>query len=413
MPDRVRGEVTLRLGGAGDASALAAIEHASDEPFDGLLDFTDVAEGTPRGEALRLPGFVLVAELRGRPVGFAQVRDLGGCWHLEQLSVHPRVQRRGLGTMLLEAAAELAAARGARSLTLITFAEVPWNAPFYAAHGFAVEDDPPPQVKALLDTERRLGLSAVGPRVAIRRDLEDRRLPRPAVSVIPLRDGPAGLEVFVQHRATTMDFAAGAVVFPGGRVDPVDHEHPLPYPDEQLAEHVAAWAEVPLVTASGVARRTARVLLAAAVREVAEETGVVLDPERLLPWDNWITPPGYPRRFDVAFFVVDGTGLAFTNLTTEAVRAGWDPVARLLDDADEGRIALMPPTRTILAELAGIATTAGVLARRPVIEAVFDDRPQPRPRPSRGPAGLPHRAARPECPTQTTPSRESRPHSGR
>ncbi|CAM4119988.1 hypothetical protein [Janibacter anophelis] len=47
-------------------------------------------------------------------------------------------------------------------------------------------------------------------------------VPRPAVSVIPLRDGPDGLEAFVQHRATTMDFAAGVVVFPGGRCDPSD-----------------------------------------------------------------------------------------------------------------------------------------------------------------------------------------------
>ncbi len=47
---------------------------------------------------------------------------------------------------------------------------------------------------------------------------------RPAVSVIMVRDGDSGLEAFVQHRVTTMDFAAGVVVFPGGRVDPVDRQ---------------------------------------------------------------------------------------------------------------------------------------------------------------------------------------------
>ena len=47
------------------------------------------------------------------------------------------------------------------------------------------------------------------------RTLADEPRPVPAVSVIPLRDGPSGLEVFVQHRVPTMDFVPGAVVFPG------------------------------------------------------------------------------------------------------------------------------------------------------------------------------------------------------
>ena len=49
--------------------------------------------------------------------------------HIDQVSVHPSHARRGLGRTLIEAAADWAAGEGLESLTLTTFAEVPWNAP--------------------------------------------------------------------------------------------------------------------------------------------------------------------------------------------------------------------------------------------------------------------------------------------
>jgi GNAT superfamily N-acetyltransferase len=96
-----------------------------------------------------------------------------GSVHIEQVSVHPRVARRKVGRMLLEHAAAYAAARGIRALTLTTFAEVPWNAPYYARCGFRLLDDSElsPGMRAVKDREIALGLHR-WPRVYMRRELD-------------------------------------------------------------------------------------------------------------------------------------------------------------------------------------------------------------------------------------------------
>jgi len=209
---------------------------------------------------------------------------------------------------------------------------------------------------------------------------------RPAVSVIPLRDGPDGLEVFVQHRATTMDFAAGVVVFPGGRCDPADEARgaDLALSAATLAEHVRRWRQVPVDAPVHVDPSvSARTLLATGLRELAEETGLLADPEALLPWDRWVTPEASPKRFDVAFFVLPVPGHAPdqpTHLTTEATHSVWEGVDALLTAATEQRLRLMTPTRVLLRELADLGDVASVLALRPVITGVRDDRPGSRPR---------------------------------
>lgn len=92
--------------------------------------------------------------------------------HIEQVSVHPRAARRGIGRMLLEHAAAYAADQGLRAVTLTTFAQVPWNAPYYARCGFRVLDDGEltPGLRAVRDREIALGLHR-WPRVSMRRDL--------------------------------------------------------------------------------------------------------------------------------------------------------------------------------------------------------------------------------------------------
>jgi GNAT superfamily N-acetyltransferase len=108
----------------------------------------------------------------GRPaVGFVWVGEVDDLPYIEELAVIPGRMREGLGTALLEAACDWAAADGFRAITLITFAEVVWNAPFYAARGFTVVDDIPPGLAALRDKERAAGLDTVGPRVVMRREL--------------------------------------------------------------------------------------------------------------------------------------------------------------------------------------------------------------------------------------------------
>ena len=68
----------------------------------------------------------------GTVVGFSHVLDLDGHWHLEQIAVDPTHGRRGIGSQLLEATHAELVARGASEVTLRTYADVPWNGPFYA-----------------------------------------------------------------------------------------------------------------------------------------------------------------------------------------------------------------------------------------------------------------------------------------
>jgi len=74
----------------------------------------------------------------GDIVGFALVRGIGGHAHLDELDVLPSHGRRGVGSALLQAVCSWATAAGYPGVTLRTFRDVPWNAPFYRRRGFIV-----------------------------------------------------------------------------------------------------------------------------------------------------------------------------------------------------------------------------------------------------------------------------------
>ena len=157
-----------------DAARRAEIEHAADELF--LQHFGeypwDVAAEHPQ-PATSLPVRTLDAVAdAGRILGFATLIDVAGFVHLEQLSVHPEHARRGIGRALIEHAIADARGRGARAVTLRTFAEVPWNGPFYERLGFrTAATAPTPFHAGLEEVERGLGLLDHGPRVHMRYDL--------------------------------------------------------------------------------------------------------------------------------------------------------------------------------------------------------------------------------------------------
>ncbi len=156
-----------------DAARIEEIENAADAMLVDLLR-PETWFPAPSGAArMADPGFVLIAcaDAVGLAVGFVHVLEIDGFAHLEQVSVDPRYARRGYGRALVDAAKVEAHRRGYRRLTLRTFADVPWNAPFYATCGF-VESTPGSDFhRGLAAHEEELGLTRLARRVEMTAEL--------------------------------------------------------------------------------------------------------------------------------------------------------------------------------------------------------------------------------------------------
>ncbi|MFB7266098.1 GNAT family N-acetyltransferase [Streptomyces nojiriensis] len=137
-------------------------EIADDEPLtlDELAPYQRVGLAWVSVDGADVPGAYLIAE------------HVEGNLHVEQVSVHPDRARRGLGRGLLEHLADFAGRAGAPALTLTTFTEVPWNAPYYARCGFRPLADAglTPGLREIREREAAHGLDR-WPRVCMRRDL--------------------------------------------------------------------------------------------------------------------------------------------------------------------------------------------------------------------------------------------------
>jgi len=154
-------EYWIRFALPQDFAVLEEIERAADALFVERFQPTDWPPPESRAAD---PGFVLVAG-DDTLVGFAHVLETAGFAHLEQVSVVPDHGGRGVGRLLVETAMAEAHARGYDRLSLRTYADVPWNAPFYAKLGFAVEHPTTDFHRALVVTEERLRLDRHGTRV--------------------------------------------------------------------------------------------------------------------------------------------------------------------------------------------------------------------------------------------------------
>jgi GNAT superfamily N-acetyltransferase len=104
------------------------------------------------------------------PVAYLIADRVDGNLHVEQVSVRPDSARRGLGRRLLDHLAARAGSEGAPALTLTTFTQVPWNAPYYERCGFQVMDDSeiPPGLREIRENETAHGLDR-WPRCCMRR----------------------------------------------------------------------------------------------------------------------------------------------------------------------------------------------------------------------------------------------------
>lgn len=208
-----------------------------------------------------------------------------------------------------------------------------------------------------------------------------------AATVVLLRPSPPAFQVYALRRRAAMVFG-GVYAFPGGRVDAVDGPAGL----------CPGWG-----ARLGLDEAAAGAVVAAAVRELFEETGVLLaeggEPadegdraalaarettlaevlgrrrarirdDLLTPWSRWITPEFEPRRFDTWFFVAAlPAGQQPEDVSGEADRAAW------IDPADAGHLTMLPPTAITLSELAAYASIEAALgaerdAARPLLPRV-------------------------------------------
>ena len=114
----------------------------------------------------------LVVLVSGDPVdGFIRVGEADGMAIIELLGVVPGSMRHGIGSSLVEAACSWAAGHGYRAITVMTYVDLKWNAPYFAARGFEPMTEVGPELAELRDWERAIGLDAVGSRVVMRRQL--------------------------------------------------------------------------------------------------------------------------------------------------------------------------------------------------------------------------------------------------
>lgn len=213
--------------------------------------------------------------------------------------------------------------------------------------------------------------------------------PRPAATVVILRDGREGIEVFMVVRHHEIDFASGALVFPGGKVDDADA-----HPD---------WSEV----APSAASTLDRAFLVASARETFEEAGLMLarrgngpgmlganEAHRLVetyrsrliagtitfldlvrteglrlatdlmvPFAHWITPESQPKRFDTQFLLVSAPVEQLgAHDGAESVEGFWISPKQALRDAEAGTRTLLFPTHMNLLKLSRVATVAEAVA---------------------------------------------------
>lgn len=240
-------------------------------------------------------------------------------------------------------------------------------------------------------------------------------VPRLSSTVMLLREREHGqashegaFQVFMQQRASSMAFVPDAAVFPGGGFNPLDDTCEVPWGGPSARE----WAQ-----RMSCDELTARRAVVTAAREVFEECGVLLarradgslieqpmkseglrqarallsdhelafgqmltDAHAVLWTDllsvhaHWVTPPCEPRRYSTYFFRARmPEGQTADGRTTEAVKTGWASPTWLLEQQQDGKLLIMPPTISNLCDLKQAHTVSDACAQASVVHVY----PQP------------------------------------
>lgn len=225
-------------------------------------------------------------------------------------------------------------------------------------------------------------------------------IPRPAATLILVRDADSGVEVFMIRRTQSAVFMGGAHVFPGGGVDAADAA-------EELAGYCEGLDDAEASRLLGI-ERGGLAYWAAAVRECFEEAGLLLASDsggeyvdlnqaqrlqvfaqwresvragrasladlcreqglrltagRLAYYSHWITQPGRPRRYDTRFFVAEAPAAqTASHDNSETIDHIWIRPAEALQRHQRGEMHLVFPTIKTLESIAGFDSAAALMA---------------------------------------------------
>jgi len=167
----------------------------------------------------------------------------------------------------------------------------------------------------------------------------------PSATVVPLRDGPDGLEVLMIERAAAIAYG-GMWAFPGGRIDPHDADPAAP------GDEIAG------------ARR-------AAVREAEEEVGLRFPPDALVPYSHWTGGAKQRRLYAAWYFLAPAPGDEVVLDEAECLAHRWIRPADAVTGRERGEIAVVAPTWMTLHSLTAARTVGDALAlahgRPPVV----------------------------------------------
>lgn len=168
--------IVIRSAAPSDFDRLPIVEVAAAQAFKaaGLPEIAHMPPAPPEYyHQLPTSAFVLVAETRKQVIGFCLVTELCGQAHLKEISVASEFAGKGVGKQLLQQALTAAQIRDFTMMTLTTFKDVPFNAPFYKSLGF-VEFQPDTSwahLKTLLENEKKSMLGHYG-RVAMMKTIK-------------------------------------------------------------------------------------------------------------------------------------------------------------------------------------------------------------------------------------------------
>ncbi len=228
--------------------------------------------------------------------------------------------------------------------------------------------------------------------------------PRPAATVMLVRQAAAGIEVFLMRRHRAMEFVGGVIVFPGGGVDDRDRNADIDWhgpPPSWWAGRLGVDDDLALALVCAAARETfeesgvlfagpgsadgapgivsdasvyaqARAALAdnsLAFGDFLRSEGLVLRADLLRPWANWVTPERErTRRYDTYFFVAElPEGQRADGENTESDKVAWATPHAALDEFAAQRIFLLPPTWTQLDSLADRSVDEVLAVERQIV----------------------------------------------